>query len=238
MSGAHKLLGGSDMKVQGRTILAAYSVWAFSALAASFALRGPDRDNVTRVLIIAFFLAQLICFPTLSRLAKGLNSKVAFIASGMVSAACVEGFYMISSPVFGGLRVTPQTGLEDAAGFYLADLAFTMPAYAVILSMVWFFINRFEYAFWEYFLLFGLAQALGDGGGFFFLASPPMLAFLPYVMLNYHSINAIPYLLVRDGLNPRSRSGWRLIAPPVAIIVAYFLLGSVIKVAGYLAGFA
>jgi len=224
------------MKDRNQLIISIYAVWAFLVFAITFVLKVPDSDNVTHILIMLMFLAQLAAYPVLSKLAKRHGPKASFIAFGLVFAACVEGFYMISAPVFGSLRVTAQTSLGSIITHYLADLFFTLPAYAVIFAMIWFFINKYEYDFWEYFILITLGQTLGDGGAFFFMASPLMLAFLPYVMVNYHSMNVIPYLLVRDGLKPTTKSRWKYIVPPASIILAYLVLGSLIKVAGsYLA---
>ena len=109
----------------------------------------------------------------------------------------------------------------------IRDRLFTLPAYVVIFSLLWFFINRYRYTLWNYILVMGLAQTLGDGGLFFFIDAPAMLFFLPYPMTNYHAINIIPFLAVRDHLPPaRSISAGRYLAIP-ALIGAYLVCGAI-----------
>ena len=67
----------------------------------------------------------------------------------------------------------------------IRDRLYTVPAYLVVLSVIWWFINRYRYPYWHYVITMGLGQALGDGGLLFFLNAPAMLVFLPYPMTNY-----------------------------------------------------
>ena len=107
--------------------------------------------------------------------------------------------------------------------------------YIVIFLVIWFFMTRYQYKLWQYLLLIGLGQALGDGG-FYFVAAPFMLPFLPYVMVNYHAMNFVPYLLAKDSIKPK-RFGWaKYVLPPVVIIITYLILGGAIHLIGVLTG--
>ena len=92
--------------------------------------------------------------------------------------------------------------------------------------------NRYPYPLWHYVVLMGLAQALGDGGLFFWWNAPAMLFFLPYPMTNYHAINVLPFLAVRAQLQPaRSASLGRYLAVP-GVIGTYLVCGALIKLLG------
>jgi len=196
------------------------------AIGLSLVAGGLKPENVTRLLTLAFLALQVACWPSLPRRP---SSRAFFVALGCLLAAAVEGFHMISRPVFPSLTVTAGTPPVQALRFYLIDLAFTLPAYVVILSVIWWFAARYRYSVWGYTLTFGLAQALGDGGLVFFLAAPPMLAFLPYPMTNYHAMNVLPYLLTRPA---GQRTGAaRLLAIP-AVIATYWCCGAVIQWVG------
>ena len=80
-------------------------------------------------------------------------------------------------------------------------------------------------------LIIALSQALGDGG-FFFLAAPFMLFLLPYIMLNYHAMNIVPYLLTRQEVIPKENTWKKYVVPPLTIILVYFVGGLVINVIG------
>lgn len=151
---------------------------------------------------------------------------------GTVLAAVVEGFHMISTPVFLSLRVGADTSLMQGLINYALDLLFTVPAYLVIFSVIWIFVNRYRYPLWHYVVIMGLGQALGDGGFFYFWNAPSMLVFLPYPMTNYHAINVIPFLAVRDDLKcDRPASAWMYLAVP-ALIGTYLVCGAIIKILG------
>ena len=101
-----------------------------------------------------------------------------------------------------------------------------------IFSVIWYFIERYRYSLWQYVIVMGFAQAIGDGGLFFFLNAPALLVFLPYPMTNYHAMNVIPLLAVRDGLNPgRSANARSALAIP-AVIGTYLVCGAIIKALG------
>lgn len=98
--------------------------------------------------------------------------------------------------------------------------------------MIFAFIERWPYSTWGYTILVGFAQAVGDGGLFLFATNPGLLAFLPYPMTNYHAINVIPYLAVRDHLAPKKRAGASAYLALPAVIATYLVLGGTIKVVG------
>lgn len=144
----------------------------------------------------------------------------------------VEGFHMISMPVFLSLRIGWNTSLLQGSLQYALDLIFTVPAYIVIFSVIWYFINRYKYTLWQYVFVMGLAQALGDGGLFFFLGAPSMIFFLPYPMTNYHAINIIPFLSVRDRLSQERSSGAFAYFAIPGVIGTYFICGAIVKFLG------
>jgi len=144
----------------------------------------------------------------------------------------VEGFHMISMPVFLSLRIGRDTSFTEGLNRYALDLLFATPAYLVIFAVIWCFINRYHFTLWHYIAIVGLGQALGDGGLVYFIKAPAMVFFLPYPMTNYQAMNIIPFLAVRDHLK-RSRSesvfSW-LVVP--GLIGTYFICGTIIKLAG------
>jgi len=211
---------------------ALYCLWATLAIGLSLAVAGLTPESITRLLVVAFLFGQIAARSQLVKLFPGLAPRTRFIALGTGLAAVVEGFHMISKPVFASLRIGPATSFGQGVFYYALDLLFTVPAYLVILAVIWHFINRYQFTFWQYVLVMGLAQALGDGGLFFFLNAPALLVFLPYPMTNYHAMNVIPFLAVRDQLRPqRPRSGYAYVAIPV-LLVTYFVCGALIKVLG------
>lgn len=218
-----------------KTIVICYAIWAFAVFALAFWAGGWSPDNITHILILLFFLAQLMAFPSISHLMGRLSPRVSFILSGVVFAAAVEGAYMISKPVFASLRVTSGMDIWKMTSNYAADLAYTLPAYVCIFAVIWHLIGRYEYAPAEYLLLFGFGQAVGDGGAYF-IASPHMLLFLPYVMLNYHAMNLVPYLAVRRGLKPKKGGIMRIVYPPVLLFAVYWICGALIIMVGRLFG--
>jgi hypothetical protein len=63
-----------------------------------------------------------------------------------------------------------------------------------------------------------------------------MLFFLPYPMTNYHAINVIPFLAVRDSLPPnRSFSVYKYLALP-ALVGVYGVCGAIIQLLGRILG--
>ena len=217
---------------------ALYCVWAIVAIGLSIALSGLSPESVTRLLVIALLLGELALRPMLVGALPALAPRTRFLVLGTVLAAAVEGMHMISMPVFLALRIDRETSFAEGLVRYALDLLFTLPAYVVIFSLLWFFINRYRYTLWNYILVMGLAQTLGDGGLFFFIDAPAMLFFLPYPMTNYHAINIIPFLAVRDHLPPaRSAGAGRYLAIP-ALIGAYLVCGAIIRLVGRSLGLA
>lgn len=215
-----------------------YCAWAVLAISLSLAIGGFSPENVTRLLVLAFLLVQ---FLLRSRLSSGVFSSlgpaVRFVLLGTLLAAVVEGFHMTSTPVFPSLRIDSSVTLAVAARRYLLDLLFTLPAYLAVFSVIWWFVARYRFRPLTYVLSVGLGQTLGDGGIAYFLASPAMLVFLPYPMTNYHAMNILPYLSVRDrpGAAPRRSLAAFLVVP--ALIATYFLCGAAIRCVGPLFGF-
>lgn len=213
-----------------------YCLWAVVAIGGSFALGGLSVENVTRLLVLAFIAFQYVFRASLVKALQGLAPMARFIVMGCLLAAAVEGFHMISKPVYASLVVDADTPPAEALRRYGIDLVATLPAYVVIFAVIWFLINRYRYGLWSYIVLMGLGQALGDGGIFYFAGAPPMLVFLPYPMTNYHACNVIPFLAVRGALPaPRVADGHRWLAVP-ALIGTYLVCGALIKLAGRAAG--
>ncbi|CAN1211121.1 hypothetical protein TUMEXPCC7403_13050 [Tumidithrix helvetica PCC 7403] len=209
-----------------------YCLWATAAICLAVALAGRSPESITRLLVIAFLFCQIAWRSILVQALPWFSPKVRFILLGTILALVVEGFHMLSKPVFLSLRIGWDTSFTQGLLYYMLDLLFTVPAYLAIFSVIWYFINRFHYPLWHYIVLMGLAQALGDGGLFFFFSAPPMLLFLPYPMTNYHAINIIPFLAVRDRLrHERSSSAIAYLAVP-AVIGTYLICGTIIKFIG------
>ena len=209
-----------------------YCLWATLAIGLSIALSGFTAENVTRILVIVFLLGQIPLHSKLANALPRLAPRTRFIALGTGLAAIVEGFHMISMPVFLSLRIEQSMSIAEGLMCYALDLLYTVPAYLVVLSVIWWFINRYRYPYWHYVITMGLGQALGDGGLLFFLNAPAMLVFLPYPMTNYHAINVMPYLTIREHLpGARSASAARYLAVP-ALIGTYFVCGAIIRIMG------
>lgn len=211
---------------------ALYCLWAAVAIGFSVALAGLSAESVTRLLVIGFLFLQIALRPVLVRALARLVPRTRFILLGTVLAAVVEGFHMISTPVFLSLRIGRGTPLAQGLTHYALDLLFTVPAYLVIFSVIWHFIDRYQYSFWRYVVVMGLAQALGDGGLFLFLKAPAMLFFLPYPMTNYHAINVIPFLAVRDQPRRERPASARTSLAVPAVIGTYLVCGTIIKILG------
>lgn len=216
---------------------ALYCVWAALAIGLSVAAAGLSPESITRLLVIAFLFAQIAGRRLWTRIFSGFSPRLRFILLGMILAAVVEGFHMISMPVFSSLRIDRNTSFFQGLRHYAFDLLFTLPAYVVIFLVIWHFITRYHYSLWRYIVLMGLGQTLGDGGLFFFFSAPSLALFLPYPMTNYHAINIIPFLAVRGHAAPgRSVSHWGYLVVP-ALIGTYLGCGTVIKILGRYFGF-
>ncbi len=213
-----------------------YCLWAATAIGVSLVLAGPTVETITRLLVLAFIAGQYVFRAALVKALPRLAPPVRFITMGVLLAAVVEGFHMISKPVYSSLLVGPDTSPADALRFYAIDLLVTTPAHVVIFAVIWFLINRYHYGLWSYTVVMGLGQALGDGGIFFFAAAPGLLVFLPYPMTNYHACNVLPFVATRDALPAGRVVGRRSWLAVPALIAVYLACGSVIKLAGRAAG--
>ena len=209
-----------------------YCLWATFAIGLSIAHAGLSSESITRLLVIGFLFGQIALRSRLVKLFPKLAPRARFFALGIILAAVVEGFHMISQPVFPSLRIGGNTGLGQGLMHYALDLLFTVPAYFLILSVIWCFVEKYHFSLWQYIIVMGLAQALGDGGLFYFIKAPAMLIFLPYPMTNYHAMNVIPFLAVRDFLRPqRSQSRFAYLAVP-SLIGTYLVCGAIIQLLG------
>ena len=213
-----------------------YCAWAVLAVGGSIALAGLTAESVTRLLVIGFLGVQLAFRERLLAALPALAPRARFVVLGTLLAAVVEGFHMISTPVFLSLRVGPGTSFAQGSRFYALDLLFTVPAYLVIFTVVWLFVSRYRYETWTYVVVMGFAQAIGDGGLFFFANAPAMLVFLPYPMTNYHAVNVLPFLAARAGLDPERPSSARAWLVVPAVVGTYLVCGALIKVAGRWSG--
>ena len=106
----------------------------------------------------------------------------------------------------------------------------------MIFTVIWLFVSRYRYGTWTYVVGMGFAQAIGDGGLFFFANAPAMLVFLPYPMTNYHAVNVLPFLAVRDGLEPGRPAGARAWLVVPAVVGTYLVCGTLIRIAGRACG--
>ncbi|MBJ7901639.1 MAG: hypothetical protein GC158_17370 [Cyanobacteria bacterium RI_101] len=213
-----------------------YCLWATLAIGLSIALAGLSAESVTRLLTLAFLGGQIALRSQLTRRFSWLPNQARFLVLGASLAAVVEGFHLISAPVFPSLRITGGTPLREGLLNYGIDLLFTLPAYIVIFSTLWLLINRYHFSLWQYVLIMALGQTLGDGGLLYFLKAPAMLFFLPYPMTNYHAINVIPFLAVRESLPPnRSFSVYKYLALP-ALVGVYGVCGAIIQFLGRILG--
>lgn len=199
-----------------------YVLWAILTFLFVFIKDRFSSDNLTHAGIILFFFLTL----SIQRLKKSkpiADRKAYFILRCVLYAAVVEGFYMITRPVLPSLRftagMTPGRMLQN----YAIDLCFTLPAYVFIFYVVWRLINRYSYRPRDYALLVALGQALGDGSKAFF-ASPALLIFLPYVMINYHAMNVAPFLAIGEDSAQAARGGFWKWASPVAIVFAAYMI--------------
>jgi hypothetical protein len=222
--------------MRSRTGATFYILWAALAVGGSIALAGLTAESVTRLLVLGFLGVQLAFREHLAAALPALAPGARFVALGTLLAAVVEGFHMISTPVFLSLRVGRGTPPVRALEAWALDLLFTVPAYLVIFTVIWLFVSRYRYGTWTYVVGMGFAQAIGDGGLFFFANAPAMLVFLPYPMTNYHAVNVLPFLAVRDGLEPGRPAGARAWLVVPAVVGTYLVCGALIRIAGRACG--
>lgn len=220
-------------KIRSSGLFAVYVAWFVLSFAVVFAKDGASADNMTRFLILVYFGLTLIAFNFISGLRKRLRlgPKTAFVLISVISAAVVETFYMISKPLHASLVITSADTFGSAVSKWLIDIVLTTPFYVVIFLVAWFLINKYHYTPKQYLIVISLAQALGDGSGFFLL-NPGAAIFLPYVMVNYHAMSFVPFRMVRSELSPKSKSKLRFVVPLVAIPVVYVLGGAAIFAVG------
>jgi hypothetical protein len=215
----------------------AYLAWAGLTYLLVFWKKGLDADNVTHLALLLVLAATLLIVTTRPS-AIPRRPHRAFIATGVALAALGEGCYMISKPFQPSLLITAGMPMSLMARNYALDLAFTLPAYVVIFEVIWRLNQRFQYGRWEYILVFALGQALGDGNQTF-LHAPGLLLLLPYVMVNYHAMNVVPYLLIERSLPVgRSVSRWRYAVGVVAMVAVYLVCGAILVGIARAAGIA
>ncbi|MBI5530504.1 MAG: hypothetical protein HY918_03310 [Candidatus Doudnabacteria bacterium] len=208
-----------------------YLIWAILVFVLVFVKGGFSTDNITHFLILVFLGINLWLFKKRGKYA-GQNPKRYFIWYCVLSAAVVEGCYMITSPVFTSLRFTAGMSGGQMLVNYLIDLTFTVPAYFLIFRVVWWLINKYQYNVWQVAILFALGQGLGDGSRTF-LANPGLLIFIPYILINYHAMNVVPFLKVQDALPAeRSNSFLKYLAPVVLLFLTYIFCGVIIYTVG------
>ncbi|RJQ29932.1 hypothetical protein C4571_00170 [Candidatus Parcubacteria bacterium] len=215
--------------------LLAYAAWSLLVFFITFS-DGLNADDITHVFILVFFAITYRLRFLLRKLLPS-STPLAFIGLATIFAAFVEGFYMISKPLHPSLVVTKDMGIGQMMYNYGVDVLFTFPAYVAIFSAIWLFVRRYEYSNFGYALIMGLGQALGDGLGFL-LANPGTMLFLPYILFNYHAMNVVPFLLVRNRLQdtPRIDTSWKYL-PIVVLPLIYFTAATVIFALGPAFGF-
>lgn len=212
--------------------LVAWCAWTVLSIAFSLAVSGPTPDAVTRVGVLAFLLPQAAFRTRVLHALNGRSPRFRYVALATLLAAGVEGLHMISTPVFGSLRIDASIPLPEALRRYGIDLLFTVPSYLVIFSVMFAVLERVAYTPLQYAFIAALGQTLGDGGLVFFIGAPAMLLFVPYPMTNYVACNLLPYLAVRHDLRPTDTSALHAWLAVPLIVVTYFACGAVIKVAG------
>jgi hypothetical protein len=196
------------------------------------------RDSITRLLILTYFLLNLWWFYKKGRFLELGRPGGTFIIWCTINAMAVELFHMISKPLSPSLLITSQTSPGRALENISIDLVLTLPAYLVIFWVIWRLAKRYRYSPFAFFFLMALGQALGDGGGFF-LVNPGALILIPYVMLNYWTMNFVPYLVVRKSLPETAPpvGNWKSIVFPIVLLpVTYFIAGGIIIAGGRLLG--
>ena len=212
-----------------------YIIWAILALWISFQAGGElTNDKITHLFIIGIWIVSFFVF----KLIKPKNPKRFFIVSSVFLASLGEGTYMISKPVFKDLLVPTNANLSTFLHNWFIDLIFTVPAYVIIFSTIWWLINKYSFSKKEYAFWFALGQALGDGW-VFFVSNPFLLILLPYIMLNYHAMNLIPFLKIEStlGSKPRIDSGRKYFMVVLFIVLSYLFAGGLIVFAGRMFGF-
>lgn len=219
-----------------------YIVWLVVATSLVFWQYGFSNQNITRSLVIFYFGLTLLYAWSQWKFSKKVsdkNSKTFFILSCIFSAALVEGFYLISEPLFPSFLITPGMEIGQIIKNFFIDLAFTVPLYFVLFRITWFFINKYNYTIWQFVFIFALSHALGDGGHTFFF-QPGLLLFIPYIMTNYHAVNVAPYLVIKENIKKENLSNskfGKIFTPLVVIPLTYLFFGIIIAIVGSILGF-
>lgn len=215
-----------------------YSVWAFLAIAISLAAKGTSPENITRLAVVTLLLIEYLSRRRLIRIFASFSPRQRFLLMTIALASVVEGMHMISRPVFPSLVVTRDTSVRAALAAYVIDLAFTVPAYALIFSTMWRVLSRYRFHLWSVIWVFGVAQTLGDGGLFYFGSAPWMIPLFIYPMTNYTAIHAISFLAVEPDLQaPLPLTPLRAVWSGVSIVTVYLVAGAIICIVGAAFGF-
>ncbi len=223
-------LGKIKKEVKESKLFWVYIAWLIIVLCI-LAFQGVTRDNITRTMILGFILIQIIFLPLLLNYTKRFEPRKTFLIFGVALAAIVEGTYMVSNPVFSILIINSTTSLQGIIINYLIDLIFTLPVYFGVFLFIWFLINKYKYGFFEYLFFMGLGQTIGDGG-FYLISAPLMIAFLPYIMTNYHAMNVLPFFLVKEKISAKKTSKMKYLLPIIVIPIIYIVSGFLIKIIG------
>ena len=213
-------------------------IWFLLSLILPLLHNGLNRDSVTRLLILGYFLLGLWWFYKNGQFIEVKNPKRTFIIWCTINAMVVEIFHMISKPLNQSLLITSNTSFLHGAQNTLIDLILTFPAYLLIFSVIWYLIKRYHYSPFSFFFLMALGQALGDGNAFF-LANPFLLTLIPYVMLNYWAMNFVPYMVVRKNiplLASQDSKLKKIILPFILIPLTYLVAGGTILTIGKVLG--
>lgn len=214
-----------------------YIVWAALVIALTFSKPGLPNEHLTHFLVLVILGAVLLVWRIVGKrvLARGIRKpRRFFVLWSVLLASLVEGTYMISDPFAHSkmLILSAHPTLGEFLAKYAIDLALTVPFYTVLFFIVWRLINRYQYSVWEYVFLIAFAQAVGDGGPFFFLA-PWMLLLIPYTMMNYQAMSVVPFLAVRPQLALGKVSRWKkYVVTIVTIVLTYFVLGAILTILG------
>ena len=201
-------------------------VWLLISLVLPMLHDGLNRDTITRLLVLTYFLLSLLWFYKKGQFVEAKNPKRTFIVWCVINAMVVEMFHMISRPLQMSLLITSGTPFPQALHNTVVDLVLTFPAYIFIFWVVWYMAARYRYTAFSFFFLMGLGQALGDGNGFF-LVNPGALIFVPYVMLNYWAMNFVPYLVVRNDISSTlSDSKFKKIILPIVLLPLTYVVAA------------
>lgn len=208
--------------------------WFSFALALLVSHEGMNGDSITRLLILGYFVLSLLWYFTKGRSLQIKNPKKTFILWCTANAMVVEVFYMISRPLSNSLLITLQTPFAEMVQHVTIDLVLTTPVYLLIFWIMWKLMNRYTYTVFSFFFLMGLGQALGDSWSFF-LPNPVMFIFIPYIMLNYWTMNFVPFLLVRSSISAGSvkeNKFEKVIYPLILLPLTYLIAGGTVLFIG------